>query len=135
MYLEKTVINSKSRLRGNAYFVNFLIIISQSVAFSVLSFYKHLYPSFFTIFIIILFIDVLGFGILTTTEETKVLYLQVRWLINGFLSAVILSFVNNPNIVGNPEISFWLSIMVVGLNTIVGFTINWHLYSPARQRS
>jgi hypothetical protein len=132
MSLEKTF--EQSSFGGKVYLVNFLIIISQSIAFTVLSFYKQLYPHFFLIFVSVLFIDVLGFGILATTDSRNSLRLQLKWLVNNFLAAVMLAFIINPIIVSR-DISFWLAIIIAIINTIVGFLINWKYYSPTDRSS
>lgn len=128
MSLEKTF--DRTRFEGKAYLINFVIVISQSIAFTVLSFYKQLYPYFFMILVTVLFIDVLGFGLLLTTEDRQRLQLQIRWLFNNLWAAVALSFIINP-IIANQQSFFWAAIVVASLNTIVGFWISWQFYLPA----
>jgi flagellar biosynthesis protein FlhB len=127
MSLEKTF--DRTRFEGKAYLINFVIVISQSIAFTVLSFYKQLYPFFFIIFVAGLFIDVLGFGLLLTTDDRQRLRLQIRWLFNNLWAAIALSFIINPAI-ANQQIIFWAAICVSSLNTIAGFWISWQFYLP-----
>ncbi|MDZ8094566.1 MAG: hypothetical protein RMZ42_21930 [Nostoc sp. DedQUE05] len=127
MSLEKTLDNTI--FEGKAYLINFVIVISQSIAFTVLSFYKQLYPYFFIIFVTVLFIDVLGFGLLLTTDDRQRLRLQIRWLFNNLWAAVALSFIINSDFASKESV-FWAAISVSSLNTIVGFWISWQFYLP-----
>jgi hypothetical protein len=127
MSLEKT--SDSSTFEGKAYLINFVIVISQSITFTVLSFYKQLYPYFFIIFVTVLFIDVLGFGLLLTTDDRQRLRLQIRWLFNNLWAAIALSFILNPAI-ANPQKFFWAAIAVSTLNTMIGFWISWQFYLP-----
>ncbi|MGQ4650317.1 hypothetical protein [Lyngbya aestuarii] len=132
MSLEKTF--DRKRFEGKAYLINFVIVISQSIAFTVLSFYKQLYPYFFIIFVTVLFIDVLGFGLLLTTKDRQRLQLQIQWLFNNLWAAVALSFIINP-IIANHKNFFWAAILVSSVNTIISFWISWKFYLPVNSAS
>jgi len=129
MYLETELTSSngfpgKSSPANNSkkILVSFIIIIVQSLIFSVLS--LKTYDRFFYFFSVVLVVDAVGFTLLASLEKNKSFSLERSWILNNALSVIALLsvflIIKNHN--------FYWCFAISALNTLVGFVLSWRRF-------
>jgi hypothetical protein len=131
MYLENVISKSPSET-NRKYLANFMIVISQSLIFSFLSFIT--YDKFFEFFSLILIIDVIG---CTCSDKSNIKIfknpknqysLERNWILNNLFSVILLLLIFL--IVPDKKLSYQLCLGVSIINTIIGFKLSWKFYYP-----
>ncbi|NJN11871.1 MAG: hypothetical protein HC815_29455 [Richelia sp. RM1_1_1] len=152
MYLDSNISKSENR----KYLVNFILVISQSLIFSFLSFVD--YDNFFQVFSLLLIIDIIGcisyeksniniFSIFNFSQIFNFLKnrnnrnnrnnlnnqhsLEKYWILNNLLTVIVLLFSFwriEPEPLGNQ-----LCLIFSIINTITGFKLSWKFYYSKQQ--
>ena len=127
MNLERVFGNTNNKYKGGYFFINFMLIITQCLAFVTLSFFNELYEHFFSIYKVVLAVDVIGFSIMSHGEDISTHVLHKKWLLNNLITVVVLSLVTKEVA---SEYEIFVSVLICYINTFIGFYFSWRFYLP-----
>jgi hypothetical protein len=110
---------------------DFFSILLQSVIFSIMSFYLNNPGTFFIIFTVLLWVDILWY-ITTNNFADKTQYdHQKKWTINNLVVAILLViFLFILDIDTDSLLFFILAYSAILLNTVIDYIISWKYYFP-----
>jgi hypothetical protein len=114
-------------------FIDFMVVIIQSILFALLSFLFKLPEQFFIIFAVVLAMDILWVFSVSQYRTPEIFRLQRNWAINNFIGVggLLIGLLISSRMDFDLAVGF--TCCIIFLNTVADFYINRQIYFPITQ--
>lgn len=139
MHLDKTFLQDRAysstdgkQLNQRILGLDFIVIFIESVLFAIMSFYLHKPSEFFSLFILLLIIDVFWFLANFQQASQKEFNHQKIWAMLNFAAVIALLIIygSSNKFTAANYYDYYILTLTIAATTVMDFYFNWGLYFP-----